>query len=84
MQRKSSRRNRHYTLAAALDDLPDRFREAEVSTNDVLMVGLKDYMRDLADHMEAQTGRRDQVVEAMTALGSPPSEWYRAALQGRP
>ena len=69
-----------YTLDAALENLPDRFMDAEVVAVDGDMVGLRKYMADLTDHLEAQTGRRDQTVAAMQTLGIPPSEWYRALL----
>ena len=54
--------------------------DAEVVEVDGDMAGLRKYMADLTDHLEAQTGRRDQTVAAMQALGIPPNEWYRELL----
>jgi hypothetical protein len=46
--------------------------DAEVVEVNGNIVGLRAYMTDLADHLEAEAGRRDQTVAAMTAIGVPP------------
>jgi hypothetical protein len=69
------------SLDAALEALPDRFREAEVYADNGEMTGLRVYMADLTEHLRQEMGIDEPpTVEAMTALGIPPSEWYRAML----
>ena len=59
--------------------------EAEVYHDRGSMTGLAVYMRDLAEHLRQELGipadENPPTVQAMTALGIPPSEWYRVLLQ---
>jgi hypothetical protein len=79
--RRSSRRVG--SLDAVLAALPDRFRNAEVYHDHGLMTGLLAYICDLGKHLwrELASRRRGPADRrGLTALGIPPSEWYRAVL----
>ncbi len=76
--RKNSRRTG--SLDRVLETLPERFLAPVATVVDGDPIGLINYMRDLTAHLEAQTGQEGQTVEAMTALGIPPSRWYEAMM----
>jgi hypothetical protein len=72
------------TLDEVVANLPARFLSGKIDVDDGgEMVGLRDYMRELADYLRAQLGDRgpNAVVEVMTRLGIDPASWYRAALE---
>jgi hypothetical protein len=78
IRRGSQRRG---SLDSVLENLPERFREAEVYAENGTMTGLQAYMADLSEHLRQELGTEDPpTVDVMTALGIPPSEWYRALL----
>lgn len=76
-RRKPSRRS----LESVLENLPDRFYEPKVYAEDGAMTGLRAYMADLSEHLCQELGTDNPpTVEVMTALGIPPSDWYRAVM----
>ena len=82
--RKSSKARK--TLGDVLDNLPEQFLNAEVSTMDGAMVGLRDYADDLSQHLRQELGLRHDAdvqkltAEAMEQLGVQAAEWYKAAI----
>ncbi len=70
------------SLDDLIDCLPDRFWSPVPSTTGGQMTGLADYMQDLAQWIQDQTGKpgMDLVPEVMRVIGLPPSEWYRVLL----
>jgi hypothetical protein len=62
--------------------LPARFLKATIEVDDQgNLTSLRDYMRDLADYLRAEGVDSGSVVDVMSRIGLPPSEWFRAALE---
>lgn len=81
MIRLVARRSRRGPGTDVADTLPARFYQADAAVDGGVMVGLASYMSDLADYLHRQFGEQAlNAVDVMTALGIPPSEWYRAML----
>lgn len=74
--------NRQRSLADLVESLPARFREdVEVYAESGAMTALAAYISDLSEHLSRELGTENPpTVEVMTALGIPPSEWYRVLL----
>ena len=69
-------------LDAAIENLPERFLAPEVRTEAGQMTGLAAYMADLGQHLREVLGTDSPpTIDVMTAIGIPPSRWYRAALE---
>jgi hypothetical protein len=69
------------SLESVLENLPDRFYEPKVYAEDGAMTGLRAYIADLSEHLRQELGTDNPpTVEAMTALGIAPAEWYRALM----
>jgi hypothetical protein len=68
-------------LDRVIENLPERFLSPVVRTEGGEMTALRQYMADLTEHVKAVLGDPDPPTgEVMSALGIPPSEWYRAVL----
>ena len=71
------------SLDAVIENLPERFYTAKAEHEQGTMTGLAAYVADLTQHLqkELESASQTQVIDVMTTLGIPPSEWYRAVLR---
>jgi hypothetical protein len=75
-------RARSDRLQDVIDRLPERFLSASVTVEGGAMVGLRDYMADLGNHLRVALGTdQPPVVDVMRSIGIEPSAWYRAAFE---
>jgi hypothetical protein len=71
-------------LDRVINRLPARFLNPTVAAGTV--TSLRDYIRDLTEHLSLETGispDRIPTIDVMESLGIPPSEWYRALLTNK-
>jgi hypothetical protein len=69
-------------LDEAIGRLPARFLNPKVEPGTT--TDLRDYIRDLAEHLSRELGispDRVPTIDVMESLGIPPSEWYAALLK---